>query len=97
MTMTIEKTKNINGTSLRGYISATINELRGVFGDPCHYKPSRYEKTQIEWDLLIDGVVVTIYDWKQGGYIPHLDEEVTWNVGGKTSEVLDLLKTALGK
>lgn len=94
--MTISRTKKINGTSLIGYISASLQQLKEAFGDPCYFSPSTYDKTQIEWRLLFeDGTIATIYDWKRYGVIPNADEVVDWNIGGKNHKALELVQEAL--
>lgn len=99
--MNITYTKNINGTSLQGYVEATLQELTNAFGTPTYFHPSTYDKTQIEWNLLIEDeeskTVVTIYDWKQYGFIPSANETVTWNIGGRNSEAVSKVKQILGK
>lgn len=91
------RAKNVNGTSLRGRIIASRKKLIEIFGEPCMFEPSTFEKVQIEWCLAFgDGTVATIYDWKQYGNIPPEDQEVEWNVGGKSIDAMDQVKDALG-
>lgn len=54
--------------------------LKRLFGKP---HDGGDGKTRKEWCISIDGVVCTVYDWKQGppyGEIPLKD--ATWSVGG---------------
>ena len=75
-------------TSLQGYVNATYDELVAAFGEP---GPSDGYKSDAEWDGLLDGVVFTIYNWKNGKnycgaegadvhYITH------WHVGGRSAQ-----------
>lgn len=95
----IEKAKSseVNGTSLKGYIKATLEQLYDAFDDAHIFRPNSLEKVQIEWRLKFeDGTIATIYDWKKNGYIPYSDELVEWNIGGHTSEAVNLVRQALG-
>ena len=78
-----------NGTSLQGYVSTTYQELVDAFGMPHIFDG---DKTNVEWVLLIDGVLVTIYDWK-------LDEvpidQYDWHVGGHSPEAVELVQSVL--
>ena len=87
-----------NGTSLRGYIATTYNNLVKTFGLPTFEIPaSQMDKVTIEWILqLPNGSVVTIYDWKGYGYKPKADEVYEWHIGGLTSSVVEFVKTQLG-
>ena len=93
------RTRNVNGTSLRGYITASRKKLIDIFGEPCFFEPSTnsFDKVQIEWCLQFgDGTIATIYDWKQYGNIPSEDEVVQWNIGGRSMDAMDQIKDALG-
>jgi len=95
--------KMVNGTSLRGYITATYDELVAAFGQPSN--GDNY-KVQAEWAILLTDedekqYVATIYDWKcgdcyngPGNGIP-AEAITSWNVGGHTSYVLELLERVL--
>ena len=98
-TAMIEKAKSseVNGTSLKGYVKATLEQLYDAFDDAHYFRPSKNEKVQISWSLKFeDGTIATIYDWKRDGYIPFSDEEVEWHIGGHTSEAVALVRQALG-
>lgn len=76
---------NANGTSLRGYVTATYQQLVDVLGDPQH-GPNCYDHDKItcEWVLkLEDGTIVTIYDYKCNE-TPTC--EYQWHVGGHPSK-----------
>lgn len=76
------------GTSGQGNLRVSYNTLKKIFGKPSidngNGKDSKIRK---EWIISIDGIVCTIYDWKQGydyttrkGGIPLKDTR--WSVGG---------------
>jgi hypothetical protein len=50
------------GTCLQGYIVTTYKDLVSVFGEPTFEEG---DKVTAEWNVKIDGVVCTIYDWKE--------------------------------
>ena len=68
------------------------NTLKKIFGKPNIESGS--SKTRKHWVVGIDGVICTIYDWKQGksyrGYRPLKD--ATWNVGGSHNISLRLVQ-----
>ena len=74
-----------NGTSLQGYVSSNYQELVDALGEPDEFDG---DKTNVEWVRLINGVLVTSYDWK-------LDEvpkdQYDWHVGGHSTEAVELL------
>jgi len=74
-----------HGCCGQGEIRAEYKILKKIFGKPsCDYGHKTDGKTRKEWIIKIDGVVCTIYDWKQGkhyrGYRPL--SRATWSVGG---------------
>jgi len=73
-----------NGCCGQGKIRADYATLKKVFGKPSIDNGNGDGKIRKEWIISIDGVVCTIYDWKQGkqyrGYRPLKDAE--WSVGG---------------
>ena len=96
------------GTSLQGYVTTTYDALVATFGEP---NRGAGDKTNVEWVLLIgvtpvpsssdltpaatDGVIVTIYDWKQE-VLPR--GEYDWNIGGFWTtpvEVDELVRSAM--
>ena len=79
----------INGTCFQGYVSTTYNDLVATFGEPHEING---DKTTANWGFLIDGKVVTIYDWKTGQTPMHLYD---WHVGGYDATVVGLVNTAL--
>jgi hypothetical protein len=100
---------NINGTCLQGYIVSTYQKLVQLFGEPT--KGDEY-KVDAEWiirfpcptnevsDQANDGIVCTIYNWKNGkAYCGEGGEEVAniveWNVGGHSKKGLWMLMEIL--
>jgi len=73
-----------HGCCGQGKIRADYATLKKVFGKPSIDNGNGDGKIRKEWIISIDGVVCTIYDWKQGkqyrGYRPLKDAE--WSVGG---------------
>ena len=91
---------NTNMTHLQGYVSVSYHELLSKFGEPT--VGDEY-KTDAEWDLLFDdGKVASIYNYKDGknynGPRGLSVERITdWHIGGHDREVVDRVKTILGK
>ena len=77
------------GTSGQGGIlRVDYATLKKIFGKPSiNNGNGRGSKIRKEWIISIDGVVCTIYDWKQGksyrGYRPL--KNARWSVGGSHS------------
>lgn len=92
---------SIGNTSLQGYVQANFSDLVELFGtqmDGDEYK------TDAEWWVKFDdGVVATIYNYKDGiNYMGEEEgiptEEITnWHVGGKTNEAFRRVKSLLRK
>jgi hypothetical protein len=78
-----------DGTSLIGYINADYDRLAEVFGKPEY---CGNDKSQVGWNVIIDGVVCTIYDWKISGSYRY---NTCWNICGKTNEAKDKIFDAL--
>jgi len=87
---------NTSGTSLRGHFQMPYAKLVEIIGNP--NAMSDGYKTDVEWAFERDGVVATIYNWKNGpnytgcGTIEGIDE---WNVGGHSSDAMDVVSTLL--
>lgn len=86
---------NSVGTSLRGYVKATREQLTETFGDPMIY--SLGDKVTMEWIIQFDsGDIATIYDWKRYELsYPGFGEVYEWHIGGDSFEVKDLVNEAL--
>jgi methionine synthase II (cobalamin-independent) len=94
MQITVQNTDTVNiaGTSLSGYVEATLYELEQVFGSPTYADEDPSKKVQTEWTLSLDGVVATIYNWKtqqtpQGVY--------RWHIGGFDKGEVEMVQEAV--
>lgn len=84
----------MTGTSLKGYIETTYEQLKSVFGDP-YYGPNDTDADKITCEWLItfrDGKVATIYDWKVGETPLDLYD---WHIGGSDRKVVDYIATLM--
>lgn len=92
----IERADNASGTSLQGVITASFDFLCKVFGPPTETSEHSYldggGKVNCEWDLYIDGEIVTIYAWKQGVKYTKVTE---WHVGGQNKMAEKLVREAI--
>ena len=92
----MEKTENVYGTSLQGYIKASYEQLLNAFGAP-HEGMSDNYKTDVEWAFeFADGTIATLYNWKNGkNYLgdegSELNDIYEWNVGGKSEKAVSKL------
>ena len=83
----MEKTTNVGGTFLQGYIKASYEQLVKTFGEPHDPDGDNY-KTDVEWAFeFADGTVATLYNWKNGkNYLGaeglELNDIYEWHVGG---------------
>ena len=93
-----EKEINVDRTSYVGEITTTYQTLVDTFGEPT--KSDEY-KVDAEWIIESpDGVVATIYNWKNGkNYLGNegLDTVniINWNVGGFDGEAIKLVTNIL--
>ena len=78
---------NINGTSLRGYITTDYDTLVKYLGEP---NTGDEYKIDAEWDIEFDdGRIATVYNYKDGrNYcgaegLP-VDAITNWHIGGNT-------------
>ena len=86
-----DRTNNINGTSLVGYVKATYEELVEAFGEPDY----DMDKSTAHWSIQApNGTVATVYDYKNYS-IP--TGEYDWHVGGHTVAALLLVEFMTGK
>lgn len=65
------------GMGLRGYLTATYDELVAAFGQPL--PPSPNGKVKAEWMLSDGATIATVYDYRSG-VSPRRNTE--WHVGG---------------
>ena len=72
------------GTCGQGDLCVSYNALKKIFGKPTIDSGNGDGKIRKGWIVKIDGVICTIYDWKQGkkyrGYRPL--KNARWSVGG---------------
>ena len=80
--------RQLNGTCLQGGIDCDYDTLVAVFGPP----EGSYDdyKSDCAWDLVINGVVVTIYNYKDGkNYCGanglNVQDITDWHIGGASS------------
>ena len=87
---------NTNGTSLQGEFCFPYSWMVDFFGEP-NGKSDGY-KTDVEWAFQRNGVVATIYNWKDGpnytgsGRIEDLTE---WHIGGHDKRAIELVKALI--
>jgi len=78
-----------NGTCFQGYLNCTYKDIVRCYGEPLEGD----HKTDAEWIILWDdGLVGTIYNWKNGKNYLGEDgievEDITeWNIGGSKKNV----------
>ena len=75
-----------NGTSLKGYVRATYEEMREAFGIAHRGHDG---KTRANWVIDFGGTIATVYDWKRS---EPLYQVRTWNIGGHDPIVVDLVR-----
>lgn len=81
---------NINGSFYQGEVFANYHQLVELFGEPHEYFDDY--KSDAEWYVEFDdGVIATIYNWKNGrnynGFdAPHVENINEWNIGGFSIE-----------
>ena len=85
---------NTNLTCLQGEIHIGFYDLVDIFGDP--EDVSSTGKSDVQWSIEIDGVVASIYNWKNGpAYTGDDSIEVErihdWNIGGHTQSAVSLV------
>ena len=90
----MEKTTNVGGTFLQGYIKATYEQLVKTFGEPHDPDGDNY-KTDVEWAFeFADGTIATLYNWKNGkNYLGEaegleLNDIYEWHVGGNSDKAV---------
>ncbi len=98
-----------SGTSYKGEIITTFDELEKVFGEP-NCEPS--DKTWNEWNIEFrvqvpsdddgmgdvddyDIIDATIYDWKESGPGSSRSGLYRWHIGGRDHRAVELVYDAL--
>ena len=89
------------GSSLRGHIHATYDELVEVFGEPNILNAEEGDKVFNEWGVRFedgdDDIYTTIYDWKElDAYDSHVGN-YRWHIGGRDHRGVELIYEALGR
>jgi hypothetical protein len=79
-------------TSIKGYITATYNQLVEVLGEPTFNTPSGDGKTQVEWVVEFENNYYTIYNWKVYDREYTLNELDTFNVGSRVNALEFILE-----
>jgi len=66
------------------YLTATVNEIISVLGEPYAENNTGTDKCNFDWaGITNNGIKFTVYDWKE--YQPlELDEIVEWHIGGSS-------------
>ena len=76
---------DVSGTTLQGFITCSYDTLCQVFGEPV--SGDGY-KTRAEWNgKTPDGVVFTIYDWRERKGIGDVTD---WHIGGNDLSVFGI-------
>lgn len=92
-----ENVPSTQGTSLKGYVYITYNQLVNLLGQPTFPEESGDGKVQVEWVVEFEGKIFTIYDWKT--YDRDYTENVLsqFNVGGKSyaMDFIDYLESQI--
>ncbi len=86
---------NTNMSCLQGEVTVGYSDLLRAFGEPSDFHG---DKVDWEWIIEKDGVIATIYNWKNGpkyGYKVQPSDLIEWNIGGHSSEAVDLVKSIL--
>jgi hypothetical protein len=81
--------RKVSGSSLKGYVTTTLDRLKEVFGNPLEGG----DKVTAEWIIEDeDGNLATIYDWKLSDTPTGVYQ---WHIGGHNSRALDIIRTML--
>ena len=90
----------LNGTSLKGNIDCDYDTLVKVFGEPAGLYDNC--KSDCAWDLVINGIVVSIYNYKDGkNYLgaKGLDvKDITdWHIGSNSNRAQEFVEIAINQ
>ena len=88
-----------SGSSLKGYIKTTYQDLVKCFGEPNHEVDGGY-KVSFEWAIQFnDGTYATIYDWKlsteERDKVKH-GQLYSFHIGGFNSDAVEKVHQAMG-
>ena len=84
----VERCYSRRNTSLVGYVETTWNEINEIFGpiaEECRISDG--DKSFNQWEFLINGETVCIYDYKEGAWY-NGETPITFHVGGKSIQAL---------
>lgn len=86
------------GTSWHGAtVTASVNELTRILGNPSCATNDGEDKTNFEWWMsTANGDVFTIYDWKEYRTLSH-DEPIDWHIGGHSPSVTRVVADLIRK
>ena len=75
-----------DATSFKGTVKMGYDNMVKIFGEP-HSEGFYIEKIRFEWILKFeDGIVATIYDWKEDISPKEQKGLVEWHIGGHQSK-----------
>jgi hypothetical protein len=94
----LENLDLVNDTSFHFItINTSIKKLTKALGEPTIEDNTGEDKVNIEWDVITkDGVVGTIYDWKEYRRLGE-NEIVQFHIGGNSKEDTLKIKSELMK
>jgi hypothetical protein len=86
----------INRTSFHDVtIKTSINKLTKILGEPSIQDNTGKDKVNVEWEVITeDGVVGTIYDWKEYRRLDR-DDLVEFHIGGFNKSDTLIIKNKL--
>lgn len=89
-------TKSTSGTSFfDNTISATVNELIELLGEPSDDSNTGQDKVNFEWECETNsGKVFTIYDWKEYRMID-TDEIIEWHIGAQNGTIAQVAQNEM--
>ena len=69
-------------------LNASYDQLIALFDLP-DAGPSPDDKIDVQWDLLVDGVKVSVWNWKDGQkYGGHISKITSWSIWAQSREVI---------
>ena len=86
----------INGTSFHDVtIKTSINQLIKVLGEPNIQDNTGEDKVNVEWEVITeDGIIGTIYDWKEYRRLGE-DDLIEFHIGGHNKSDTLIIKNEL--
>lgn len=73
--------QRMGATCLKGYLTATYDELIKEFGEPTQ-EGSGDGKVQVEWAVKVNDAIVFIYDYKE--YETPVKDVTDWHLGARS-------------